>query len=124
MPRFHHVNLGIPPDEEDAEIGFLVDVLGYRRIDPGEALASMGALWFEGEDGGQIHLSRDADHRPAAKAHVAVEYADDLDRVGQKLREAGQEVDRRQFAEGPEVLICLDPAGNRWELRARPVSSV
>ena len=77
MARLHHVNLGIPVGGTDAEAGFLVDLLGYKRIEPPPALASV-AKWFEYEDGTQIHLSEDPDHRPAARAHVAVELGDEL----------------------------------------------
>jgi catechol 2,3-dioxygenase-like lactoylglutathione lyase family enzyme len=115
MARLHHVNLGIPVGGTDAEAGFLVDVLGYRRVEPPAALASV-ANWFEYEDGTQIHLSEDPGHRPAARAHVAVELGDDLAALEQLLEEAGYATtpieggDRR-------VVFCQDPAGNRWELR-------
>ena len=70
MARLHHVNLGIPVGGTDAEAGFLVDLLGYKRVEPPPELASV-AKWFEYEDGTQIHLSEDPEHRPAARAHVA-----------------------------------------------------
>jgi catechol 2,3-dioxygenase-like lactoylglutathione lyase family enzyme len=115
MPRFHHVNLGVPVDGIDDESTWLVDILGYQRLDPGGDLAAMGACWFETEDGSQVHLSRDPEHRPAARAHVALEF-DDLGPVERRLTEQG-----RQFSvsDRPEmkVLFCQDPAGNRWELR-------
>ena len=43
------------------------------------------ALWFEGDDGTQIHLSEDPDHHPSTRAHVARELGDSLGgRVGGK----------------------------------------
>jgi catechol 2,3-dioxygenase-like lactoylglutathione lyase family enzyme len=115
MPRFHHVNLGVPIDGLDAESDWLVEVLGYQRLDPGGELAAMGACWFETEDGSQVHLSRDPEHRAAARAHVAVVY-DDLGPVERALAERGDEFGVSEREE-LKVLFCQDPAGNRWELR-------
>ncbi len=85
MARLHHVNLGIPVGGTDAEAGFLVDLLGYKRVEPPAELASV-AKWFEYEDGTQIHLSEDPEHRPAARAHVAVELGDELGALERALR--------------------------------------
>jgi catechol 2,3-dioxygenase-like lactoylglutathione lyase family enzyme len=115
VPRFHHVNLGVPVGGTEAEEAFLLEVLGYRRVAPPPDLADR-ARWFEGEDGKQIHLSEDPDHRPAARAHVAVEVGNELDELQGRLQRAG-----REYAafDGNDVRIvfCADPAGNRWELR-------
>lgn len=117
MPTFHHVNLGIPPDGAEAETAFLVDGLGYRLV-VGDHVPPR-ARWFEGEDGAQIHLSLDPDHRPANLAHVAVVFGDELDAVAERLQERGDEV---RLIEGQgfgvdRVVFTKDPAGNRWELR-------
>jgi catechol 2,3-dioxygenase-like lactoylglutathione lyase family enzyme len=117
MPLFHHVNLGVPPDAVDDETAFLVQVLGFRPVKVDPALGAIGARWYEGEDGAQIHLSADPDHRPAAMAHVAVEYGPDLVGVEGRLKTAGVDFDRAERAGFPPILLCRDPAGNRWELR-------
>jgi catechol 2,3-dioxygenase-like lactoylglutathione lyase family enzyme len=121
MPSFHHVNLGVLPDQFDQEVAWLTEVLGYRRVDPGPELTARGANWYEGDDGGQVHLSRDEDHRPAARAHLAVEM-DTLGEVEQRLRDRAVAYEPMTIT-GTEVLICLDPAGNRWELRAPSATS-
>jgi catechol 2,3-dioxygenase-like lactoylglutathione lyase family enzyme len=118
MPRFHHVNLGVPPDGVDAESTFLVDVLGYTPLQLDEGLRRMGARWFEAEDGSQIHLSTDPEHRPADKAHVAVEYGGALGEVEKRLEGAAVAFDASERPGFPRVVLCRDPAGNRWELRA------
>ena len=118
MPTFHHVNLGVLPEQAEAETAFLVECLGFR---PAAAEGSpAGARWFDAEDGVQIHLSLDPEHRPAARAHVALVLGDALDEVADRLRAAGHEtrsVDR--FFDFP-VYFTSDPAGNRWELRGTP----
>ena len=115
MPRHHHVNLGVPTGQIGSEASFLVDILGYQVLEPPEELRSR-ANWFEAEDGSQVHLSEDPEHRPASRAHTAVEYGTDLAKVRDRLVDAG--CDFKVFdGLGPQVLFCEDPAGNRWELR-------
>jgi hypothetical protein len=117
--RLHHVNLGVPLGEAEAEEVFLLEVLGYRRVPtPPELAQSMArqARWFESDDGKQIHLSEDPDHRPAARAHVAVEIGEELPALVAKLEQVG--VEHSAFDSGDlRVVFCQDPAGNRWELR-------
>ena len=115
MLRFHHVNLGVPVGEAAAEEMFLVDILGYRRVAPPPELAER-ARWFESDDGKQIHLSEDPDHRPAARAHVAVEVGDDLRDLEDRLEHTGREYSTFD-GNDMRVVFCTDPAGNRWELR-------
>jgi hypothetical protein len=109
------VNLGVPVGGAEAEGAFLVDVLGYRQVEAPGDLAGR-ARWFECEDGTQVHLSEDPEHRPAARAHVAVEIGDGLDDVEARLVQAGH---KYKLSDGFQlrVLLCRDPAGNRWELR-------
>jgi catechol 2,3-dioxygenase-like lactoylglutathione lyase family enzyme len=118
MLSFHHVNLGVPPGGADAEAAFLVNILGYKRLEPPPDLASV-AIWFESDDAKQIHLSEDPGHRPAARAHVAVEVGDTLAALEDRLT-----VDDHQYEaiDGAErrIVLCQDPAGNRWELRGTP----
>ena len=115
MTRLHHVNLGVLPDGADAEAEFL-GVLGYRKVEPSAAAQGFGARWYEIDDGTQVHLSLDPDHRPAKQAHTAVEFGDQLDALAGRLREAGIEFGDNEF-DGRRILFCQDPAGNRWELR-------
>lgn len=116
MLRFHHVNLGVPVGGAEAEESFLLEILGYRRVTPPADLAGL-ARWFESEDGKQIHLSEDPEHRPAARAHVAVEVGDELPALEARLEQAGVEHTALD-GNGLRVLFCKDPAGNRWELRS------
>jgi catechol 2,3-dioxygenase-like lactoylglutathione lyase family enzyme len=115
----HHVNLGVPLGGAEAEEEFLLEILGYRRVPTPPDVANefaRQARWFESEDGKQIHLSEDPDHRPAARAHVAVEVEDDLPALVTRLEQAGLE--HSAFDSGDlRVVFCQDPAGNRWELR-------
>src|SRR3954462_13241568 len=116
MTRLHHVNLGVPEDGADAEAEFLVAVLGYRKVEPSAMAQGFGARWYETDDGTQVHLSPDPDHRPAARAPTALEIGEELEVVAGRLRDAGVEFGDNEF-DGRRILFCQDPAGNRWELR-------
>ncbi len=112
MPRFHHANLGLPPGLEDREGSFLVDVLLYRKMSVPADLQRI-ARWYEAEDGTQIHLSIDPEHRPAAAAHTAIE----VDEAIEVRLDAAGIAYRAAERDGIRVVFCDDPAGNRWELR-------
>src|SRR5690606_11840511 len=43
VPTLHHVNLGVSPGQLADEASFLLDVLGYRRMDLTDELRAMGA---------------------------------------------------------------------------------
>ena len=120
MPTFDHVNLGVPVGGMDTQVAFLIDILGYRRVDPGpEILAKGNPMWFEGDDGGQVHLSMDPEHRPAARAHLAVRVGTELEATGKRLEAGGYACDPITFG-GHDRLLTKDPAGNRWELIGPP----
>ena len=120
MPRFHHVNLGVPPGGVEAQAAFIIDILGYTKKEPTESIRAMGANWFTFDDGSEIHLSEDPEHRPAERAHVALEYGDDLDGVRERL-EAKSWKYATSDGVGLQVILCKDPSGNRFELRGNPV---
>jgi catechol 2,3-dioxygenase-like lactoylglutathione lyase family enzyme len=117
MLRFHHVNLGVANGGQDAEEQFLTEVLGYRRLTLRPELEGL-VRWFEADDGSQVHLSEDPDHRPAARAHVAIDLADTLAAMESTLDAAGISYDAIED-DGVRLVFCQDPAGNRWELRGR-----
>lgn len=111
-----HVNLGVPVHGLEREASFLVDLLGYRRAEAGPEAQGFGTLWwFEGDDGAQVHLSEDPEHRPPARAHTAIRLDDALDAALSRLRAAGHECGEIAF-DGDRHVFTRDPAGNTWEL--------
>jgi catechol 2,3-dioxygenase-like lactoylglutathione lyase family enzyme len=119
MPRHHHVNLGVPTGGIPAQIEFLTDVLGYRRVAVTEQQAALGVQWFEGADGSQIHLSEDPDHAPPRRAHLAVVLDDgELETVEARLAAATIPVRPLDGLGIRRFLVLHDPSGNRWELRS------
>jgi len=116
----HHVNLCVPEDGADAEAEWLIDVLGYRKADPGPEAAKFGTLrWFEADDGHQVHLTVDPEHRPSARAHTAIRLDAALDTVIGRLEARGVSPQGMTF-DGDRHVFTNDPAGNLWELIGPP----
>jgi catechol 2,3-dioxygenase-like lactoylglutathione lyase family enzyme len=120
--RLDHVNLCVPTDGVEGETRWLVEVLGYQAVKPGPEAARFGTLhWFEADDGTQVHLTVDAEHRPSARAHTAIHIGDRLDDVIARVESDGQPTSAITF-DGDRHVFANDPAGNRWELIGPPAS--
>ena len=70
-----HVQLAMPPGEEDMARHFYCEILGMHEIAKPAELVRRGGCWFESGDV-KIHLDVEADFRPAKKAHPALRCAD------------------------------------------------
>jgi catechol 2,3-dioxygenase-like lactoylglutathione lyase family enzyme len=114
MGRLHHVNLGVHEGDLAAEVEWLTGTLGMTRVEPPTGVGPL--WWFADQNGMQVHISVDADHTPARRAHVAIEL-DDVEAAKHKAVAAGGKVDESEF-DGVRVVFCRDPGGNRWELRS------
>jgi catechol 2,3-dioxygenase-like lactoylglutathione lyase family enzyme len=125
VPKLHHVNLCVPPAVSEAaghqrsgieaETAWL-EYLGYRSIEPGPEIAAMGTVhWFEADDGTQVHLTVDPEHRPSGRAHTAIRLDDELDPTVVRLEGAGYPCNTIAF-DGDRHVFATDPAGNLWEL--------
>jgi catechol 2,3-dioxygenase-like lactoylglutathione lyase family enzyme len=109
-----HVQLAMPPDEEEKARAFYRGLLGTKELRKPPELAKRGGCWFESGDV-QIHLGVDNDFRAAKKAHPALRCRD-YPALVQRLRDAGVAVNEPRDI--PEVRRCHvhDPFGNRIEL--------
>ncbi|MHB1988400.1 MAG: VOC family protein [Acidimicrobiales bacterium] len=116
ITRLDHVQLAMPPGEEDTAERFYCGLLGFEILTKPPVLAARGGRWF-GADGGrvQVHLGVENGYRPARKAHPALVVAALDDLVG-AAEQAGIPV--RWDDEIPGVRRCYldDPFGNRIEL--------
>ena len=110
-----HVQIAMPPGQEQRARAFYIDLLGFTEIPKPPELAKRGGAWFESGTT-QLHLGVEPDFRPARKAHPAF-VVDDLDALLQKIQTAGCEVDSSQHPrDGYKRAHVLDPFGNRIEL--------
>ena len=113
-----HVQLAMPPGEEDQARAFYIRVLGFIEIPKPPQLASRGGAWFQSGNV-QLHLGVENDFRPARKAHPAL-IVDDLDAILKRVQEAGCETDTSQPPlAGYKRAHVFDAFGNRIELMQR-----
>jgi catechol 2,3-dioxygenase-like lactoylglutathione lyase family enzyme len=113
----HHVQLAMPPGEEDRARRFYGDVLGLEEVPKPKQLAARGGCWFRGQ-GVELHLGVEAGFTPARKAHPAF-VVRDLSSVRRALEEAGIEVVDDTELDGFRRFYGADPFGNRLEFLER-----
>ncbi|WP_369143637.1 VOC family protein [Streptomyces sp. R44] len=109
----HHVQLSLPPGEEEACRRFYVDVLGMTEIRKPPVLAARGGLWVR-SDALEIHLGVEEDFRPARKGHPGILVAD-LDGLAERLAGRGVEVMWDDNFPGHRRFYVADCHGNRLE---------
>ena len=122
MPRFHHVNLGVPPDVVESETDFLVSILDYRPLEIPPEMQQYDPKWFEADDGTQVHLSVDPDHRPAARAHTAIELSDQATEVERRLPRCRAGPPDGRDRRGPHALLP-GPSGQPLGATSREATS-
>jgi catechol 2,3-dioxygenase-like lactoylglutathione lyase family enzyme len=111
----HHVQLAMPPDEEDAGRTFYGDLLGLPEVPKPSELAPRGGLWFR-TGALEVHLGVEREgFTPARKAHPAF-LVQGLDALRDRLNEAGYRIDEDVQLEGYRRFHVRDPFGNRIEL--------
>ena len=109
-----HVQLAMPPGEEERARRFYLDLLGMREIPKPAELAKRGGCWFA-SGSMQLHLGVENDFRPAKKAHPAVRCRDYEELIA-RLRAAGIEAQEDGNIPGVRRCHVFDPFGNRLEL--------
>jgi catechol 2,3-dioxygenase-like lactoylglutathione lyase family enzyme len=114
--RIDHVQLAMPPGEEETARRFFCGILGMTEIPKPSELAKRGGCWFASGDI-QIHLGVENDFRAAKKAHPALRCSDYPGLVT-KLRAHGIEVAEVADIPGVQRAHVFDPFGNRIELIA------
>jgi catechol 2,3-dioxygenase-like lactoylglutathione lyase family enzyme len=109
-----HVQIAMPPDEEEKARAFYCGVLGLAEVPKPPALAKRGGAWFE-SCSLKLHLGVEQDFRPARKAHPAF-LVEGLDEIIERCRLAGIPVATDVPLEGYNRIHIHDPFGNRLEL--------
>jgi catechol 2,3-dioxygenase-like lactoylglutathione lyase family enzyme len=111
----HHVQLAMPPGEEDAGRAFYRDLLGLPEVPKPSDLAPRGGLWFR-TGTFEVHLGVEREEfTPARKAHPAF-LIRGLDELRERLDGAGYRIDEDVQLEGFRRFYARDPFGNRIEL--------
>lgn len=110
-----HVQIGMPPGEEEKARAFYIELLGFAETSKPPQLAKRDGVWLQSSTV-QLHLGAEPDFHPARKAHPAF-IVDDLDRLTAKITGAGYQTDTTQPAlDGYKRAHVFDPFGNRIEL--------
>jgi len=109
----HHVQLAMPPGQEQLAREFFGHVLGMEEIAKPEELAKRGGAWFRSGDL-ELHLGVTEAFSPADKAHPGI-LTDGLDDVAARLRQAGHEVEFDDNFPGFRRFYVHDCFGNRLE---------
>lgn len=109
-----HVQLAMPPGEEERARAFYRDVLGLTEVLKPPQLAGRGGVWFQGGSL-KLHLGVEEPFQPARKAHPAL-LVEGLDELVQRLKAAGHSLTADVSLEGYRRLHTADPFGNRIEL--------
>ena len=109
-----HVQLAMPPGEEDVARAFYSDVLGIPEVPKLPKLAKRGGAWFENE-WVKIHLGVEKDFRSARKAHPAL-LVDDLASLIERFKVHDIDVSDDEPLENYHRVYVSDPFGNRIEL--------
>lgn len=112
--RIDHVQLAMPPGEEERARAFYRDLLGMEELPKPSELARRGGCWFASGDA-QIHLGVERDFHPARKAHPALRCLD-YERLTVRLRAAGVRLIADDTIPGVARCYIHDPFGNRMEL--------
>ncbi|HWI96872.1 MAG TPA: VOC family protein [Solirubrobacterales bacterium] len=110
------MQVAAPPGCEDAARRFYGGLLGLTELEKPEALRGRGGVWFAC-GAHQLHIGIEPGFSPAAKAHPALRVAlKDLDRLAERLGEAGLEVRWDEAIPNVRRFYTADPWGNRVEL--------
>jgi catechol 2,3-dioxygenase-like lactoylglutathione lyase family enzyme len=110
----HHVQLAMPPDEEEAAVKFYGAILGLEQVPKPVDLSPRGGVWFRTGDL-EVHLGMEEQFSPAVKAHPAF-LVDGLETLKARIEAAGYRVTDTVQIEGFHRVYVRDPFGNRVEL--------
>jgi catechol 2,3-dioxygenase-like lactoylglutathione lyase family enzyme len=117
VPEFlaiDHVQLAMPPGNEEKARAFFAGVLGMREVTKPAELARRGGCWFQ-SGAVQIHLGVEQDFRPAKKAHPALRCRN-YDALLAAFATAGVATEEANDIPGVRRCHIHDPFGNRIEL--------
>lgn len=114
--KIDHVQICVPPGDEDRAREFYGQILGLKEIEKPEVLKKNGGLWFEIADI-QLHVGVEAAQAPS-KRHPAFE-VEGLEDIRAYLREHGVRIKDEPSIPGARRLSFFDPFGNRIELLDR-----
>jgi catechol 2,3-dioxygenase-like lactoylglutathione lyase family enzyme len=115
--KIDHVQLAMPPGEEERARTFYGGVLGLTEVPKPADLAKRGGAWFESGEV-KIHLGVETDFRPARKAHPAL-IVEGLAEIIARCTRLGYSTKPDGAVDGYRRIHVDDPFGNRIELKEK-----
>lgn len=112
IKRLDHIQVCIPPGEEDNARDFYTEILGLNEIEKPDSLKPNGGLWYEAGDI-ELHIGvEETDCK--SKRHPAFE-VENLKQAREYLFHKGVEIKTETEIPGVERFSFFDPFGNRIE---------
>lgn len=108
-----HIQLAMPPGEEEKARAFFHDILGMLEEEKPEPLASRGGCWFR-SGSTIVHLGVEKEFSPQRKAHPAF-CVSDLNGLADKFDKKGYAVAWDEALPDRKRFYTSDPFGNRIE---------
>lgn len=112
-----HIQLAMPPGQEETARMFFRDTLGMSDNEKPEALASRGGCWFRAGSV-IVHLGVEEDFISQKKAHPAF-CVTDINRLADTLGKEGFALAWDEALPGRKRFYTTDPFGNRIEFIQR-----
>jgi catechol 2,3-dioxygenase-like lactoylglutathione lyase family enzyme len=109
-----HVQIAIPRESEHVAREFYGGILGLEEIEKPAALKSRGGVWYQLDDGRQLHLGVEEPFSPSKKAHPCFAVRA-LEELGKRLIQNTRPVTWDEANAHARRFYSEDPFGNRLE---------
>ncbi|MCF3652447.1 hypothetical protein [Synoicihabitans lomoniglobus] len=113
ITHLDHIQLAMPPEQEDRARTFFVGLLGMTEETKPEPLAARGGCWFRSGPT-IVHVGVESNFGPQGKAHPAF-CVSDLATLAERLRTASLPVQPDTALPDRRRIYTTDPFGNRLE---------
>ncbi len=111
--KLNHVQLCIPPNQEEKARYFYINILGLKEIEKPESLKNNGGFWLEIADI-QLHISIE-DIKNKSKRHPGFE-VEDLEVLRKLLIQNNIQIKEDTPIPNQNRFSFFDPFGNRIEV--------
>lgn len=110
-----HSTIPLPPGKEDEARDFFGRVLGFPEVPKPPSLIVNGGVWYQFDDGRQLHLQVEEPFAPMANPHPAFRVRK-IDELAATVQAAGYRVEWDERLLPRRRFYTFDPFGNRLEM--------
>ncbi|TKD71837.1 VOC family protein [Pseudalkalibacillus hwajinpoensis] len=116
--RLHHIQICIPPQQEDIARDFYLNTLGFQEINKPEQLRNNGGFWLKVANI-EVHIGVEKMGVPG-KRHPAFEVVD-IEEARKHLVKNNVPIQEDTQIDGYERFSFFDPFQNRIEFLSRTI---